>query len=135
MLKASGPYPLLVLGGSVLFVVTSISSGGFFLDQSLYIFVYGIIASIIRQYVKDEGENVSKRYILSQVILLTIAVALFFVIFRFNSSPASIRSYCMEKSVPMNMPSDWRNFDIDKNIFEVGDYLYNNCIRLYGLSN
>lgn len=67
----------------------------------------------------------------------TFAILLFVILagafYWFEWRPASIRANCMEQSVPINV-TDQRDWAPERDIFEVGDALYQNCIRLHGLA-
>lgn len=64
--------------------------------------------------------------------IIILIVFVIYAFYWFAWRPERIRSYCMEQSVPANI-KDERDWAPDKDIFGLGDALYQNCIRLYGL--
>lgn len=64
------------------------------------------------------------------IVFILIASGAFYW---FEWRPASIRSHCMEGAVPFNIQNQ-RDLAPYRDIFELGDALYKNCVRLYGIS-
>jgi len=79
-------YPLMILVAGALFTTISISNGGLFFKESLFIFAYGVLSSIARQMIKDV-ENLDLVdiviYHIIQFILFIIAIMLFLSLFIF----------------------------------------------------
>jgi hypothetical protein len=78
-------YPLMILVGGALFTTISISNGGFFFKESVFIFAYGILSSIARQIRKDvkDSSKASVIYHVFQLVLFVVVAILFLFLFVF----------------------------------------------------
>ena len=76
--------PLAILAFGGLFVITSLSNGGFLIEESFLIFIYGIISSFARQIYKDCTSSAEKLtwewkiYYSFQIILFGLITSIIF---------------------------------------------------------